>query len=169
MADKPVFLYMGQYDDPALAKADLETVRKLHRDRVIGTYDAAVVVKKPDGKVHIDKWEKPTQHGAWTGAAVGAVVGIIFPPAIIGSAVVGGVAGGLIGHFWRGMSRKDMHELGEFLDQGDAAVVVMSRHKLTDVLADATVHAKDRVEKELKAHQKDVEDELQKASDAQES
>jgi hypothetical protein len=30
-----------------------------------------------------------TRHGAWGGAAAGAVVGILFPPAIIGSAIVG--------------------------------------------------------------------------------
>jgi uncharacterized membrane protein len=162
MADKPVFLYMGQYDDPALAKADLETVRKLHRDRVIGTYDAAVVVKKPDGKVHIDKWEKPTQHGAWTGAAVGAVVGIIFPPAIIGSAVVGGVAGGLIGHFWRGMSRKDMHELGELLDGGQALLVVVGHDKLTPALEKAELKAQKQIEKQIDLEAKDLEKELAK-------
>ena len=48
------------------------------------------------------KTEKPTQHGAWTGAGVGALVGIIFPPAIIGSAIVGAGAGGLTGHLRRG-------------------------------------------------------------------
>jgi uncharacterized membrane protein len=32
-------------------------------------------------KVRVTKTEKPTQQGAWTGAAVGALVGIIFPPA----------------------------------------------------------------------------------------
>jgi uncharacterized membrane protein len=43
----------------------------------------------------VTKTEKPTQHGAWTGAAVGALVGIIFPPAVIGSAIVGAGAGEL--------------------------------------------------------------------------
>jgi len=30
----------------------------------------------------VTKTAKPTHHGAWTGAAVGALVGIIFPPAV---------------------------------------------------------------------------------------
>ena len=30
--------------------------------------------KEADGKVRVTKPEKPTQHGAWTGAAVGALV-----------------------------------------------------------------------------------------------
>ncbi len=54
-----------------------------------------------------DKHEKPTQHAAWTGIAVGAVVGILVPPSIIGSAAVLGVTDGLMGHLWRGMSRAD--------------------------------------------------------------
>ena len=43
------------------------------------------------------KTEKPTQHGAWTGAGVGALVGILFPPAVLGAAIVGAGAGGLTG------------------------------------------------------------------------
>ena len=70
----------------------------LHAAGAIGTFDSAVIRKEEDGKVRVTKTEKPTQHGAWTGAGVGALVGIIFPPAIIGSAIVGAGAGGLIGH-----------------------------------------------------------------------
>ena len=64
------------------------------------------------------------------------------------------------------MSRKDMHELGEFLDEGDAALVVMAREKLSDKLAEATRHSKKVVEKEIKADQKQIEEELQKAAEA---
>ena len=57
-----------------------------------------MIRKEDDGKVRVTKTEKPTQHGAWTGAGVGALVGLVFPPALIGSAIVGAGAGGLIGH-----------------------------------------------------------------------
>ena len=46
MSDKPVFLFIGVYSDPALAREDLEVVRDLHAAKVIGTYDAAVATKK---------------------------------------------------------------------------------------------------------------------------
>jgi hypothetical protein len=39
-------------------------------------------------------------------AAVGAVIGILLPPASIGTAAVGGVGG----HLWRGISRADVNE-----------------------------------------------------------
>ena len=64
--------------------------KELYSDGVIDTYDAAVVKKDIDGNVHVSKHEKPTQKGAWTGIAVGAVVGVLFPPAIIPMAAAGG-------------------------------------------------------------------------------
>jgi uncharacterized membrane protein len=166
MADDTIYVYMAMYHSQPDAEQDWYAVKDLHSKGVLESYDAAIVTKEDDGKVHVSKTEKTTRKGAWTGVGVGAVVGVLFPPALIGTVAAGALTGGLIGHVWKGMSRKDMHELGEFLDQGDAALVVMSRHKLTDVLTDVTSHAKDHVEKEIKAHQKDVEDEFEKASEA---
>src|SRR5262245_30824293 len=110
MADRPVFLYAATYDDAADAEADYEAVFDLHDAGAIGTFDSAVIEKDEEGKVHVHKTEKPTQHGAWTGAGVGALVGLIFPPAIIGSAIVGAGAGGLIGHLRGGVPRDDLKE-----------------------------------------------------------
>lgn len=78
MSDRPVFLYAAVYDDVADAEADYEGVLELHAAGLVGTFDAAVIDKE-DGKVHVHKTEKPTQHGAWTGIGVGALVGILFP------------------------------------------------------------------------------------------
>src|SRR6478735_1290894 len=121
MSDRPVFLYAALYDQIADAEADYEAVFDLHAMGAIGTFDSAVIRKEEDGKVRVTKTEKPTQHGAWTGAAVGALVGLIFPPSIIGTAIVGAGAGGLTGHLTRGMSRGDLKEIGEELDAGSAA------------------------------------------------
>src|SRR3712207_1112667 len=64
MSDNPVFLYAGEYESVDDAKADLEALKELHREHVVGTYDAAVVTKNEEGKVEVvDKIEKPTQHG----------------------------------------------------------------------------------------------------------
>ena len=116
--DNPVFVYGAVYADRDDADADYDTLLDLHSADLVGTYDVALVYKDDDGKVHVTKHEKPTQHGAWTGAAVGALVGIVFPPAILGSALVGAAAGGGIGHAMGGMSRSDAKELGDYLDYG---------------------------------------------------
>jgi len=163
MADEPVFVFLATYTEAESAREDLEALRTLHARGFVGTYDAAVITKDDDGKVRVEKWEKPTQHGAWTGIAVGAVVGILFPPSIIAGAVVGGAAGGVIGHLWNGMSRKDMKELGELLDEGTAALVVVGKSKLDEQMKAAMSRANKIIEKEVKADQKQLEKELEKA------
>jgi uncharacterized membrane protein len=126
MTEKGLYLYLGVYPGPEGAEADYQDLVKLHGSGRIGTYDAAVVTKDADGKVHMKKREKPTQHAAWTGVAVGAVLGVVFPPSIIGTAVVAGAAGGLIGHLRKGVSRGDLDEMGEALGAGEAALVVVA-------------------------------------------
>src|SRR5262249_42758409 len=97
-----VFIYVGTYLDEAAAHDDYQIIKDLHSAGAVGTYDAAVVTKDYNGKVHVNKDEMATRHGAWGGAAVGAVLGILFPPSIIGTAAVGAVVGGVGGHLWRG-------------------------------------------------------------------
>jgi len=150
MADRPVFLFAAVYDDIADAEADYLAVVELHAAGLVGTYDSAVI-EKEDGKVHVHKTEKPTQHGAWTGIAVGALAGILFPPSIIGTAVAGGLAGGVIGHLWKGMSRSDLKDLGEALDDGNAALIVIGESKVDEQIEKAVKRAKKIIEKQIDA------------------
>jgi uncharacterized membrane protein len=122
MSDDRVFVYPAVYADRADADADYDLLLDAHSADLVGSYDVALVYKDDEGKVHVSKHEKPTQHGAWTGAAVGALMGIIFPPAVLGAAVVGAAAGGGIGHVLGGMSRGDAKDLGERLNEGQAAL-----------------------------------------------
>jgi len=164
MTDRPVFLYAAIYDEVADAEADYEAVFDLHAAGAIGTFDSAVIYKDEDGKVHVSKTEKPTQHGAWTGAGVGALVGILFPPAIIGSAIVGAGAGGLIGHLSGGISRGDLKDLGEELEQGSAAVIVLGESKIDELLEKATRRANKLIEKQIDAEADDLKREIEAAT-----
>jgi uncharacterized membrane protein len=162
MPDRPVFLYAAIYDEIADAEADYEAVFDLHAAGVIGTFDSAVIRKEDDGKVRVTKTEKPTQHGAWTGAGVGALVGLVFPPALIGSAIVGAGAGGLVGHLRKGISRGDLKDLGDELEAGTAAVIVLGESKLEEALEKALARANKIIEKQVDADA----DELKKEIDA---
>ena len=79
-----VFIYVGTYPSEIVARDDYEIVKDLHAAGAVGTYDASVITKDESGKVHVNKDETSTRHGAWGGIAVGAVVGFLFPPSIIG-------------------------------------------------------------------------------------
>ena len=158
--DNPVFVYAAVYADRDDADADYDTLLDLHSADLVGTYDVALVYKDDEGKVHVTKHEKPTQHGAWTGAAVGALVGIIFPPSIIGAALVGAAAGGGIGHAMGGISRSDAKELGDYLDTGQAALVVIGESRLQEQLDKALTRAEKSQEQEIQADGKELAKEL---------
>jgi uncharacterized membrane protein len=153
-----MFLYAGEYDSVEDAKADLEAIKELHREDVVGTYDAAVLTKNEEGKVEIvEKTEKPTQHGGWAGLAVGAAVGLIFPPSILVSGLVGAGAGALIGHLRGGMSDSDLKEVGEMLDESEAALIVIGEATIERAVEEATKRAKKEMKKEVRADSKEIE------------
>jgi uncharacterized membrane protein len=158
VSDNPVFLYVGEYDSVEDAKADLEELKELHSEHVVGTYDAAVVTKNEEGKVKIvDKIEKPTQHGGWAGLAVGAALGLIFPPSILVSGLVGAGAGALIGHLEGGMSRSDLKEVGESLERSEAALIVVGEATIERAVEEATRRAKKEMKKEVRADAREME------------
>jgi uncharacterized membrane protein len=166
MSDKPVFLYAAVYDEIADAEADYEAVFELHDAGAIGTFDSAVIRKDQDGKVRVTKTEKPTQHGAWTGAGVGALVGLVFPPAILGSAIAGAGAGALTGHLSRGISRGDLKDLGQELEAGTAAVIVLGESKIEEQLAKALARSNKVIEKQVDADADELKRDIDAAAQA---
>ena len=129
----------------------------------MGSYDAAVVTKDASGKVHENKDETATRHGAWWGVAAGAAIGVIFPPAVLGAAAVGGVAGGLTGHLSKGMSRSQAKQLGDFIDPGQAGLVVVGESKVEDAIQNAVTRAEKQTAQELGVDPKDIDKALQQA------
>ena len=93
------------------------------------------------------------------------MVGILFPPAIIGSAVVGAAVGGVGGHLWRGMSRADVKEFGEVIDDGQAALVIVGESKLQQAVDKAELKAEKHVAKELDVGANDVDKAVREAAD----
>lgn len=145
-----VFLLVGAYSSVHDAKADYEVVKALHAEKVVGGFDAAVITKDDEGKVHVNKDETATRKGAWGGAGVGALVGILFPPSLIASAAVGAAVGGFGGHLWKGMSRSDMKDIGELLDEGQAGLVVIGDWRLEERIEELMRRAEKREAKELR-------------------
>ncbi len=152
--DETTFIFVAVYGDEDDAQADYDVVKELYAAGAIGNFDAAVIRKDDGGKVHVNKDETVTRKGAWGGAAVGAVVGILFPPSILASAGVGALAGGLGGHFLKGMSRKDVKELGEFLDQGEVALLVVGDWQLDKAIDKAFSRAIKKMDREVKSLQR---------------
>ena len=167
-------MFAAEYSNLEDAELDYEAVKALYYDLdLVDTFDAAVIQRHDDGKVKIvKKHEQPTRKGAWIGAGLGLAAGavlLVFPAAAIGAGVLAGTTAGgagigaLAGHVARGMSRHDLKELGESLDNGDAGLVVIAAVDLEGRIADAVARADKILRKQLKADRKALEKELKEA------
>jgi uncharacterized membrane protein len=160
-----VFIYIGSYPSEAAARADYEVVKDLDAVGAVGTYDAAVVTKDAAGKLHENKDGIATRHGAWGGAAVGALIGILFPPAFIAATAAGAAVGGVSGYLWRGMSRADVKELADLIDDGQAALVIVGDSTLARAVYKAELKAEKYVAKQLDVNPKDIDKAVREAAD----
>ena len=150
------FILVATYPDEQEAREDYQVVKEAHARGLVGSYDAALITKDMNGKVHENKDETSTRHGAWWGVAAGAAVGVLFPPSIIGAAAMGGVIGGVSGHLAKGMSRSQAKELGDFIDPGEAGLLVVGETKVEQAIAKAVTRAEKQTAKELDVNAKDV-------------
>ena len=168
MAMDTFFAYLGVYPSTEAALEDYDAVKALHVEAdLVDAYDAAVIERREDGKVKIvKKHETPTRVGGVLGGGVGLATGLVialFPAAAIGGgllagATAGGAAiGAVAGHAAAGMSRKDLKEAGEHLDEGTAALVVVGASDMDAKIERAMKKAEKIERKQIKADQEAME------------
>ena len=175
MAIDTFFAYVGVYSNVKGALDDYEAVHKLHTEAgLIDAYDAAVIERKENGKVKIvKKHETPTRVGGVLGGGAGLATGLaiaLFPAAAIGGGLLlattggGALLGSLAGHAAGGMSRGDLKDMGEALDNGEAGLVVVAVSDMEAKIEKAMKNAQKVEAKQLKADQKEVEADAKAAS-----
>ena len=136
-----IFIFVATYPDEAAAREDYQVVKDLHAGGLVGSYDAAVVTKDAKGKVHENKDETATRHGAWWGVGVGAAVGVIFRRRSSARPRVGGVVGAFAGHLAKGMPRSTAKELGDFIEPGQAGLLIVGETKVQAAVQKAVTRA----------------------------
>ena len=156
------FAYLGVYANVEDAIADYQAVKLIHTELdLIDAYDAAIIERRDDGKVKIvKKHETPTRAGGVLGGGVGLATGLVialFPAAAIGTGLLaattggGAVLGAVAGHAAAGMSRKDLKEAGEALDEGTAGLIVVGVADMQSKIEAAMAHAEKVEAKQLEA------------------
>ncbi|HEY7272809.1 MAG TPA: hypothetical protein VH502_08750 [Actinoplanes sp.] len=168
MAIDTFMVYVGVYPNVALAEEDYGLVKDLHtKANLIDAYDAAVVERRANGKTAIvKKHETPTRVGGVLGGGFGLATGLVvalFPFAAIGGGLLaattagGAVLGSVAGHAAAGMSRRDLKELGEHLDAGEAGLVVVAVSDMGAKVEQAMRRAEKLETRELKADTAEIE------------
>ena len=176
MAIDTFMAYVGVYSNVDDAESDYDLVKDLHTEAgLIDAYDAAVIERKEGGKVRIaKKHETPTRAGGVLGGGVGLATGLvvaIFPFAAIGGGLLaattggGAILGAVAGHAAAGMSRKDLKDLGEQLDDGEAGLVVVAVSDMGAKVEDAMKRAEKVEKKEIKADAAEIEKDAKEAED----
>jgi len=176
MAIDTFVVYVGVYANQADAEDDYQALKDLHTEAgLLDAYDAAVVARHADGKVKITKkHETPTRVGGVLGGGIGLATGLVialFPFAGIGAAALGGTAAGALlgsvaGHAAAGMSRHDLKELGEHLDNGQAGLVVVGVEDVGARIEEAMKKAEKVEKKEMKADNAAIEADASSTSDS---
>ena len=130
------------YPDLEKAEADWAAVEGAAQAGSIDLADAALVVEEDGGARAV---HRQSHHGWGKGAVAGAVVGVLFPPSLIGGAVAGGVGGGIVARMNRSLDRGDIKDLGTVMDKGEIALVVLTSDTTAGTLNELLTGATEKI------------------------
>lgn len=106
----------------------------LQKQHIITLEDAAVVIRKEDGKVKVKQVTSLTGAGALGGAFWGMLIGLLFWMPWLGLAI-GAVTGALAGKFSDiGVDDAFIKEVGATIEPGHSALFLLVREATTDKL-----------------------------------
>jgi len=130
---KSVQLLAAVYPDEEHAKTTIDMLHDMHRAANIDLVDSAMITKDAEGKIKVHETkELTTAKGARRGAIIAGVVGLIYPPSLIGSALVGGVIGAVAGRIRdTGIKNPQLKEIADKLEPGKAAVIALVAEEST--------------------------------------
>jgi len=130
---KPKLVFAATYQDLSAAEAGLDAVEQLHKDKAIGSFDAAVIDKK-DGKPHVAKrMDRPYARviPEWFGGGT--------------------------------LPRKELHEIAQELTASEAGLIAVGEPTIEAALDKALANADKVVKRTVDATTDEITSELQEA------
>jgi uncharacterized membrane protein len=125
-------LFVMAFKDETGAEQMRDKLIQLQKTQLITLEDAAVVVRKQDGKVKVKQAVSLVGSGALGGAFWGMLIGIIFWMPWLGLAV-GALSGALSGKFTDiGIDDNFIKEVGNTIEPGHSALFLLVRQATTD-------------------------------------
>jgi hypothetical protein len=130
---KPMMVYAASYDSVSAAESDLDAIEQLHKDQVIGKFDAAVIDQE-DGTPHVVKrLDRPHIR--------------VIPEWFGGGA----------------LPRKELHEAAQELTAGQAGLIAVGEPTIEKALDQALTNADKVVKRTVDATTDELTSELQEA------
>ena len=127
VSDGAYTLVVADFDDTDAAWAAYELLKSIEDGRSLEIESVIVVKRGDDGKLEIQKaTDHSTGRGLAWGAVGGGVLGVIFPPSIIGSAIALGAAGAATGKLRELHHRSELAaELQDAVAPGHSGIVAL--------------------------------------------
>jgi uncharacterized membrane protein len=127
VSDGAYTLIVADFNDVDVAWEAYELLKSLEDGRTVEIEGVVVVKKGEDGKLEIQKvTDHATRRGLGWGVVGGIVLGVIFPPSILASAVVVGAAGAASGALVERHHKKELaDELQDAIDPGHSGIIAL--------------------------------------------
>ena len=126
VTDGAYTLFVADFSDTGTAWDAYEALKAAEAARTVEIEGVVVVRRETDGTLEIQRaTDHSTGHGLKWGLVGGVVLGVIFPPSIIGSAAVLGAAGAAAGKVRQLHNRKEPHELQDVIAPGHSGILAL--------------------------------------------
>jgi uncharacterized membrane protein len=127
VTDGAYTLFAADFTDADTAWEAYEALKEIEDGRTLEIEGVIVVKRDADGTLEVQKaTDHSTRRGLRWGVVGGVVLGVIFPPSILGSAVVLGAAGAGVGKARQIRNRKDLaEELQDAIAPGHSGIIAL--------------------------------------------
>lgn len=127
VSDGAYTLLAADFSDTDIAMEAYEELKKVEDGATVKIDGVVVVRRTADGKLEVQKaTDHSTREGLAWGAVGGAVLGVLFPPSIIGSALVVGAGGGIFGKLRERHHKKELaKELEDSIEPGHSGIIAL--------------------------------------------
>lgn len=127
VTDGAYTLIVADFDDTEAAMEAYEFLKEIEDGATVEIEGAVVVKRDADGNLAVQKvTDHSTRRGLGWGVVGGVVLGVIFPPSIIASAVVLGAGGAAVGKAREVHHKKEIAEqLQDAIDPGHSGLIAL--------------------------------------------
>ncbi len=127
ISDGAYTLIVADFNDTDAAWEAYELLKSIEDGRTVEIEGVVVVKKNDEGKIEIQKaTDHSTRRGLGWGVVGGVVLGVIFPPSILASAVVLGAAGAASGKLVEEHHKKELaEELNDAIAPGHSGIIAL--------------------------------------------
>ncbi len=117
VTDGAYTLFVADFNDTETAWEAYEALTSIEDGRTVEIEGVIVVKRDADGTIEVQKTtDRSTRRGLGWGIVGGVVLGVLFPPSILGSAVVLGATGAAVG------KAREVHHRNELADELQDAI-----------------------------------------------